>query len=261
MKEGVLRNEILSAQGRCEPAINVLTMDELVRSNQELEQFAFAASHDLQEPLKAISFYLRSFNKKYQGRLDDKADEIILSILDRSERMQHLVQNILTYARAGKENIPFTKLDSRIVLKRAIENLKVTIEDNSAQIRYEGCPVIMGDEIQLTQLFQNLIDNAIKFRKKEESPCVHISARQKGEQWLFAIQDNGIGIQREHIQSIFNIFTRLHSYNEYAGNGIGLALCKRTVESHRGRIWVGSEVGKGTTVYFTIPKTASEDGL
>jgi light-regulated signal transduction histidine kinase (bacteriophytochrome) len=141
-----------------------------------------------------------------------------------------------------------------MAINQAIENLKVTIEANSAQIRCEICPVIMWDEIQLTQLFQNLINNAIKFHKKEDFPCIHISVEQKDDQWLFAVQDNGIGIDREHIQSIFEIFRRLHPQSEYTGSGIGLSLCKRIVESHLGNIWAESEIGKGTTVYFTIPK-------
>jgi light-regulated signal transduction histidine kinase (bacteriophytochrome) len=231
-----------------------LTMDELIRSNRELEQFAFVASHDLQEPLKIISLYLQLLDRKYKGKLDEKADGNISAILDKAERMQKLIQSLLSYARVGRGNIEFAKIDSNVAINQAIENLKVTIEENSVQIVCEGCPIIMGDEIRLTQLFQNLISNAIKFHKKGEFPCIRISVKQKDSQWLFSVEDNGIGIEREHIQNIFEIFRRLHSQSEYAGNGIGLASCKRIVESHRGNIWAESEIGKGTTIYFNIPK-------
>jgi light-regulated signal transduction histidine kinase (bacteriophytochrome) len=236
-----------------EPEPGILTMEELVRSNRELEKFAFAASHDLQEPLKVVSLYLKILNKKYIGRLDDKTEENFSYILDRMERMEKLIQSMLDYARVGRGHVRFTKVDTGEVLHHAIENLKVTIQENSAHIRYEDCPVIMGDEIQLTQLFQNLINNAIKFHKKEEPSFVRISAKQKENHWLFSIEDNGIGIKHEHIENIFDIFRRLHSQNEYAGSGIGLALCKRIVEHHRGKIWAESEVGKGSTFYINIP--------
>jgi len=262
-----MRNEILSAYYNKhsqevlyppkkwdESETKDLTMDELIRSNRELEQFAFVASHDLQEPLKIISLYLQILDRKYKGKLDDKADGNISAILEKAERMQELIQSILSYARVGKGNTEFTKLDCNVVLNQAIENLKVTIEENSAQIKCDGCPVIMGDEIRLTQLFQNLISNAIKFHKKGEIPYVHISAKQKDDQWVFSIEDKGIGMEKEDIQNIFEVFRRLHPQSEYAGSGIGLALCKRIVESHGGNIWAESEVGKGTVFYFTIPK-------
>jgi light-regulated signal transduction histidine kinase (bacteriophytochrome) len=237
-----------------EPETKALTMDELIRSNRELEQFAFVASHDLQEPLKVISLYLQILNRKYKGKLDTHAERNFSYILDRTERMQHLIQSLLEYAQVGKGNTRFIRTDSGVVIERAIDNLKVTIQENSAKITYEDCPIIMGDEIQLTQLFQNLINNAIKFYKKGEPPCVHISAEQQETQWLFSIKDNGIGIKQEHLQNIFELFRRLHSQIEYKGNGLGLGLCKRIVESHGGHIWAESEIGKGTTVYFNIPQ-------
>jgi light-regulated signal transduction histidine kinase (bacteriophytochrome) len=237
-----------------EPETELVSMGELIRSNRELEQFAFAASHDLQEPLKIISLYLRILHRKYKGRLDDSADENISYILDRAEGMQKLIQSMLEYAQVGKGDIRFIKVDSGMVFNRAIENLRVSIEKNSAHIMFEDCPVILGDEIQLTQLFQNLINNAIKFSKKEEFPCIRISAKQTDNRWLFSIQDNGIGMKKEHLQNIFEAFRRLHPQSEYPGNGIGLALCKRIVESHRGNIWAESEIGKGTTIYFNIPQ-------
>jgi light-regulated signal transduction histidine kinase (bacteriophytochrome) len=232
----------------------VLTMDELIRSNKELEQFAFVASHDLQEPLKIISLYLQILKRKQNGGLEEKADENISSILEKAERMQKLIQSILSYAQVGKGAIQFKEIDSNVALTQAIENLKVTIKENSAQIRCANFPVIMGDEIRITQLFQNLINNAIKFCKKGESPIIDISVKQKDDRWLFSIQDNGIGVERDQIKNIFEIFKRLHPQSEYVGSGIGLALCRRIVESHGGNIWAESEVGKGAVFYFTIPK-------
>lgn len=237
-----------------EAETKALTMDELIRSNRELERFAFVASHDLQEPLKVISLYLQILNRKYKGKLDYNAEKNFSYVLDRTERMQNLIQNLLEYAQVGKGNIRFMRMDSRVVINCAIDNLKATIQENSVKITCEDFPIIIGDRIQLTQLFQNLINNAIKFHKKGELPFVHISAKQQETQWLFSIKDNGIGIKQEHLQNIFEIFRRLHSQSEYKGNGLGLALCKRIVESHGGHIWVESEIGKGTIVYFYIPK-------
>jgi len=236
----------------------ILTMDELIRSNRELEQFAMAVSHDLQEPLKVISVYLQIQDKKHQGKSDEDEDRNRSHILAMTERMQDLIQSMLDYARVGKGNINFTQLDSGMVLAESIENLRISIEENSAQISRENCPVIIGDKVQLTQLFQNLIRNAIKFRKKEESPCIHVSVKQEGDQWVFSVKDNGIGMEQKYLQNIFEIFRRLHCQSEYAGNGIGLALCKRIVESHQGRIWAESEIGQGTTVHFTIPRILAE---
>lgn len=254
MRNEILAEEILyPPQGWDKQEAGALTTAELIRSNKDLEQFAFAASHDLQEPLKVVSVYLQFFKRRYGGKLDGRADEIISSVLDRTERMQDLIQSLLNYSRAGQKNIQFTKVDSSILVNRAVENLEVNIEKHSAQVRWECCPVVMGDEIQLTQLFQNLVHNAIKFRKKEGHPSIYISSQEIDGQWRFSIQDNGIGIAAEHGHSIFELFSRLHAQSEYAGNGIGLALCKRIVEAHRGNIWVESEVGKGTTVYFTMP--------
>ncbi|MCR4336300.1 MAG: ATP-binding protein [Candidatus Omnitrophica bacterium] len=242
-------------QGWDQSKMGDLTMDELARSNKELEQFAFLAAHDLQEPLRAANSYTQLLARKYRGKLDDHADKILSSILESTERMQKLIQSLLKYSQAGKGNIQLKELDSNIVLQRAIENLKVNIEESSAQIRYNGCPVIRGDEVQLMQLFQNLIHNSIKFRKKEDIPHIHISARLENNHWVFSVQDNGIGIEPEYTKSVFDLFRRLHTQSEYLGSGIGLSLCKRIVESHQGKIWVESETGEGTTVCFTIPKT------
>jgi len=247
--------EILYPPSRwVEPQINVSEIEELIRSNRELEHFAFAVSHDLQEPLKVVCLYLQLLKRKYQERLDEKVEKDITSIIDRTERMQNLIQSMLDYARVGKGHAYFVRLDTSQVIHRAMDNLKASIDATSAQISCGNCPVVMGDEIQLTQLFQNLISNAIKFHQKGESPRIHIDVEQKDDQWVFSVRDNGIGVEQKDLQDIFKVFRRLHSHSEYAGNGIGLALCQRIVESHGGNIWVESEVGQGTTVYFNIYK-------
>jgi light-regulated signal transduction histidine kinase (bacteriophytochrome) len=256
MKEALMRTAALAPYSEKwdETETKPLTMDELIRSNRELEQFAFAASHDLQEPLKVVSLYLQLLKKKYKRGLIDRAEHDISLILDRTDRLQDLIQSMLNYAQVRKGNLSLVQLDSGVALHRAIENLKASIDKNSAQITYGSCPVIMGDAIQLTQLFQNLINNAIKFHKENEPPCVHIYAALKADHWLFSIQDNGIGVEWKHLQNIFDMFTRLHPQSEYEGSGIGLSLCKRIVKCHGGRIWAESEIEKGTTVYFTMPK-------
>ena len=197
--------------------------------------------------------YVQLLGKKYKGRVDDNADEIISIILESTERMQKLIQNALSYAQTGKGNISFKEVDCNVVINRAIKNLRASIGGSRARIICEDCPVIMGDEIQLTQVFQNLISNAVKFRKSAGIFSIRISIKQKNSQWVFAIQDNGIGIRHEDIQYIFELFKRLHAHHEYPGTGIGLTLCKRIIESHGGEIWVESEIGKGTTFFFTLP--------
>lgn len=232
---------------------DALTINELTRSNKELEQFAFSAAHDIQEPLKVTHAYIQLLDKRYKGKLDDGADMIISSVLRNTEKMQKLVQNLLRYSRVGEGNLQLKELDSNEALKSAIENLRITIDESSTQISYENCPVVHADEVQLTQLFQNLINNAVKFRKNGEAARIHICARQESDQWVFSVEDKGIGIAPENIKNIFELFRRLHTQNEYAGSGIGLALCQRIVESHQGKIWAESQPGEGTTMYFTIP--------
>lgn len=252
---------LLDTQPRWDKSgITSLTMEELTRSNKELEQFAFIAAHDLQEPLRVSSSYAQLLDRKYSGRLDGKADRIIAAILKNNERMARLIHSLLEFSQAGRGKAQFKELDSSILLGQVIENLKLKIHENAAQIICVDCPVIKGDEMQLTQLFQNLLMNAIKFRKKEEKPEIHISAKEKRYQWFFSVRDNGIGVDPEHAQVIFDPFRRLHTQGEYAGSGIGLALCKRIVEFHRGKIWIESEVGKGTTVCFTIHKAVGRGG-
>jgi PAS domain S-box-containing protein len=226
---------------------------ELERSNKELEQFAYVASHDLQEPLRMVASYTQLLEKRYKDKLDDNAGEFIGFAVDGANRMQKLINALLSYSRVGTRGKAFEPTDSHSALGQAITNLNITIKENNAIVTNDDLPNIMADESQLVQLFQNLIGNAIKFRSKEQ-PHIHISAQNKGREWLFSVKDNGIGFAPEYKDRIFVIFQRLNPKDKYPGTGMGLAICKKIVERHNGRIWVDSEPAKGSTFYFTIPK-------
>ena len=228
---------------------------ELARSNAELQQFAYIASHDLQEPLRMVTSYLQLIERRYKGKLDPDADDFIGFAVDGAIRMKTLITDLLAYSRVGTHGKSFEQTDSTLALLAAIANLKVAIEESNAVITYDPLPVVMGDPGQLIQLFQNLIGNAIKFRG-EAPPIVHISAQaidQPQLEWRFSIQDNGIGIEPQYAERIFVIFQRLHNRSEFAGTGIGLAICKKILERHDGKIWIESQPEAGTTFYFTLP--------
>ncbi|MCX9010579.1 MAG: ATP-binding protein [Candidatus Methanoperedens sp.] len=226
---------------------------ELARSNAELEQFAYIASHDLQEPLRTVSGFTQLLAKRYRGKLDKDADDFISYIVDGATRMQKMIDDLLEYSRVGTRGKPFERTDLEAVFNQVLTNLKVSIEQNGAVLTHDPLPTVMADATQMVQLFQNLISNAIKFRKKDEPPRIHVSAERMGDEWVLSVRDNGIGIAPEFMGRLFQVFARGHASSEYPGTGIGLAICKRIVERHGGRIWAESEPGKGSTFYFTIP--------
>jgi PAS domain S-box-containing protein len=224
---------------------------ELARSNAELQAFAYVASHDLQEPLRAVAGCVEIIRRRYQGQLDARADEIIRHAVDGASRMQNLINDLLLYSRVGSRSEPFAPVDSQTALAAALDNLEVALRESGAQVTHDPLPRVTGDLVQLTQLFQNLIGNALKFRG-ERTPAIHIGAKRQNKEWVFSVRDNGIGIEPQYYKRIFQIFQRLHARNEYPGTGIGLAICKRIIERHDGRIWVESRFGEGAAFFFTL---------
>jgi PAS domain S-box-containing protein len=233
---------------------------DLAASNAELQQFAYVASHDLREPLRMVSFYTQLLAKRYQGKLDADADEFIGYAQEGATRMGELIQNLLDYSRISSWKRETAPTDCEAVFRKSIENLRVSITESGATVESDSLPVVTGDVSQLGQLFQNLIGNALKYRSAARPPHIRVSAREEQSEWLFSVCDNGIGIEPQYFETVFGIFQQLHSREEYGGTGVGLAICRRIVERHRGRIWVESELDKGATFCFTIPKRQqSED--
>jgi PAS domain S-box-containing protein len=234
----------------------VKTVGELKRSNDELQQFAYVASHDLQEPLRMVASYTQLLGKRYKGRLDSDADEFIAFAVDGCNRMQGLIEDLLAYSRAGTNGQTLCEVSSENALRQALTNLKASIEQSGAVVTHDGLPPIRMDETQLTQVFQNLVGNAIKYRGAE-TPQVHVSASQNAaNEWVFSVKDNGLGIDPQYFERIFVLFQRLHGRNEFEGTGIGLAICKKVLERVGGRIWVESELKLGSTFYFALPEGA-----
>jgi len=225
--------------------------EELKRTNADLEQFAYAASHDLQEPLRMISSYTKLLCVRYKGQLDSDADEFIGYIVESTLRMQSLINDLLTYSMIGKDKV-VTEVDCNEVLQKVLMMLGGEIKESGVDIKYTSLPSIQGEASQIIQLFYNLLSNAIKF-SKNDVPKIDIKAKKDDENWLFSFKDNGIGLEQEYSGRIFDIFQRLHGRSKYPGTGVGLAICKKVVEHNGGNIWVDSKAGKGATFYFTIP--------
>jgi signal transduction histidine kinase len=231
-------------------------VEELARSNKELEEFAYIASHDLQEPLRMVASYTELLGERYRGKLDDKADRYIGYAVDGARRMQRLINDLLAYARVGSQAKPLLPTDSAAVLEMVVAGLQKVMESSEAKVEHADLPGVQADDVQLGQVFQNLIANAIKFRQSERPPRIRVSAESEGDMVRFSVADNGIGMEKEMTGRIFQMFQRLHTREEYEGTGIGLAVAKKVVERHGGRIWFDSVAGEGTTFHFTLPAAA-----
>ncbi len=249
--QGSLRIQDITERKVTEEKLRMFSA-ELQRSNQELEQFAYVASHDLQEPLRAIAGMVQLLQQRYQGKLDERADEYIQLTVEAATRMQKLINDLLAYSRVGRRDNQFERIEIDKVLKSALANLTVAIRESEAVVTHDPLPTLVVDSTQLAQVFQNLIGNGIKFRG-DRPPEVHIGALELDDAWRFEVRDNGIGIEPQYYERIFQIFQRLHGRNDYPGTGIGLSLCQKIVENHGGRIWIESEAGQGSRFYFTIP--------
>lgn len=236
---------------------------DLQRSNADLSQFAYLASHDLQEPLRMVASYMGLLARRYEGQLDEAAHKYICFAIDGAARMQTLINDLLSYSRAGTQAIEKKRISSEAVLEAALQNLELAIKESGALIKHDHLPVIEADETKLIQVLQNLVGNAIKFRKPGARPEIFISARNTSSDWIFQVADNGIGFDSKYTERIFQVFQRLHGMGAYPGNGIGLAICRRIVEHHGGRLWAESEPGLGSKFFFSLPlgaESRSDDG-
>ncbi len=245
-------NKLKHSKIELEETVKERTKD-LERSNEELEQFAYVASHDLQEPLRMVASFTQLLQEEYKEKLNEEANSYINFAVDGAKRMQGLISDLLEYSRVGRMDHGFKMVDCNEIYDLAIRNLHGAIIESNSTITKDQLPTVQGVELRLAQLFQNLIGNAIKYRG-DIPPKIHVKAESKGDSWVFSFQDNGIGIDSKYAERIFQIFQRLHARDKYSGTGIGLALCKKIVEHHKGKIWVESQEGKGSTFYFTMPK-------
>lgn len=252
---GVIRD--VTPLARAEEALK-LANEELARSNAELEQFAYVAAHDLQEPLRMVSSYVQLLAKRYKGQLDADADDFIGYAVDGAQRMQRLINDLLAFSRVGSRGQAQVETSAGAIVEQVREQLRIAIDESGTELVVGDLPTVIADPTQLAQLFQNLIGNAIKFHGPQP-PEVRVEARAAEGEWLFTVADNGIGIQPQYADRIFAVFQRLHSTQEYPGTGIGLAICKRIVERHGGRIWLESELGRGSTFQFTLPLSGQAD--
>jgi light-regulated signal transduction histidine kinase (bacteriophytochrome) len=234
-------------------ALLLKTVGELKRSNDELKHFAYVASHDLQEPLRMVASYTQLLAKRYRGKLDSDADDFIAYAVDGCNRMQQMIRDLLTYSGAGTSAIGLQTISSELALHAALANLRVAIEESGALVSHDSLPTVTTDDSQLTQVFQNLVGNAIKYRGPEV-PRIHVSARTDGrKERIFSVRDNGMGIDPQYFDRIFVLFQRLHGRGEFAGTGIGLSICKKILERLGGRIWVESQLDQGSTFHFALP--------
>ena len=234
--------------------------EELARSNAALEQFAYAASHDLQEPLRKVATFTQLLEQRYRGRLDEQADHFIGRAVEGARHMSELISSLLLFSRVGNADSRLERVDSGMIVERVKDSLELRIKETGAEVTHDRLPLVHAAPLQLAQIFQNLIGNALKFRGTE-TPKVHVGVQRVPEGWLFRVRDNGIGIEPRHASQLFVIFRRLHTRSEYPGTGIGLAVCKKIVERHGGRIWVESEAGRGSTFCFTMPAAPAPSAI
>jgi PAS domain S-box-containing protein len=230
--------------------------EALRKSNIELERFAYTVSHDLREPVRTINSFGQLLINKCSDQLDADGNDFVGFIADAAQRLDQQIKDLLEFSRVGRQQTPFQIAECQSIVQKAIQNLQASIEEKNAKITVDELPTVNGQPAQLSLLFQNLIANAIKFNDKDTA-IIHLSARERGTGWLFSVADNGIGIEAEFTEQIFQVFRRLHARDKYPGTGIGLAICERVVEQHGGKIWIESQPGEGSTVYFTIPKTTA----
>ena len=256
---GAIENSHLHAETLEADRVLQRQAQELARSNAELEQFAYVASHDLQEPLRVIAGYVNLLEERYADKLDEDARDFIGFATDAAHRMRALIDALLQLSRVETHGNPFERMDCNRSLSEAIADLEVSIGESNAEITTDRLPEIVGDQIQITHVFENLISNAIKFKKDDSQPRIHVSCERSGDCWQISVSDNGTGIRPRYQERIFGMFKRAHKRSKYPGTGIGLALCLKIVERHGGRIWVDSEVNRGSTFHFTIPAIKETD--